>query len=104
MQMPDVRVNQNVPPSQTWGPPPQGFPPLGGGGGPGFAPNRQYVPPSQQYDHYYPHPPADLPAMDNPLHQGPPPAYARDTSMGFYSPNVQPQQSVVTKVSFFCLT
>ncbi|XP_020228219.1 flowering locus K homology domain [Cajanus cajan] len=99
MQMPDVRVNQNVPPHQNWGPPPQGFPVPGGGGGggPAFAPNHQYMPPSHHYDSYYP--PAELPPMDKHLHQGPPPAYARDASMGIHSSNAQPQQSGATKVT-----
>ncbi|KAL5155148.1 Flowering locus K y domain [Glycine soja] len=100
MQMPDVRVNQNVPPHQNWGPPPQGFPAPaggGGGGGPAFAPNHQYMPPSHHYDSYYP--PTELPPMDKHLHQGPPPAYARDASMGIHSSSAQPQQSVVTKVT-----
>ncbi|TKY62385.1 Flowering locus K-likey domain [Spatholobus suberectus] len=97
MQMPDVRVNQNVPTHQNWGPPPQGFPAPGGGGGPAFAPNHQYMPPSHHYDSYYP--PTELPPMDKHLHQGPPPAYARDASMGIHSSSAQPQQSVVTKVT-----
>lgn len=96
MQSPDVRVNQNVPPHQPWGPP-QGFP-APAAGGPPFAPNHQYMPPpSHHYDNYYP--PADMPPppMDKHLHQGPP-AYGRDTSM---ASSAQPQQSVVTKVFFF---
>ncbi|KAL5123640.1 Flowering locus K y domain [Glycine soja] len=101
MQRPDVRVNQNVPPGpphQPWGPP-QGFqaPGPGSGGGPAFPPNPQYMPPSHNYDNYYP--PADLPPMDKHLHQGPAPAYVRDASMGIHSSSAQPQQSVVTKVT-----
>ncbi|CAL0316117.1 unnamed protein product [Lupinus luteus] len=102
MQRPDVRANQNVPPHQPhhqpWGPPPpQGFPATGGGGGPAFAPNPQLMPPPHNYDNYYP--PADLPPMDKHLHQGPPPAYARDPSMGIHSSTAPPQQSVATKVT-----
>ncbi|XP_020233336.1 flowering locus K homology domain [Cajanus cajan] len=101
MQRPDVRANQNVPPGpphQPWGPP-QGFPAPGpgSGGGPAFPPNPQYMPPSHNYDNYYP--PADLPPMDKHLHQGPAPAYVRDASMGIHSSSAQPQQSVVTKVT-----
>ncbi|CAJ1968990.1 unnamed protein product [Sphenostylis stenocarpa] len=101
MQRSDVRANQNVPhgpPHQPWGPP-QGFPASGpgSGGGPAFPPNPQYMPPSHNYDNYYP--PADLPAMDKHLHQGPAPAYGRDASMGIHSSSAQPQQSVVTKVT-----
>lgn len=104
MQRPEIRVNQNVPPHQPWGPPPpppQGFPgpAPGGGGGPAFAPNPQYMPPpAHNYDNYYP--PADLPPMDKHLHQGPPPAYVRgDAPVGIHSSSAPPQQSVVTKVS-----
>lgn len=97
MQRPDVRVNQNIPPHQPWGPPPQGFPGPGGGGGPAFPPNPQFMPPpSHNYDNYYP--PADLPPMDKHLHQGPPPAYGRDPSLGIHSSSAPSQQSVVTKV------
>ncbi|KAH1227428.1 Flowering locus K y domain [Glycine max] len=101
MQRPDVRANQNVPPGpphQPWGPP-QGFPAPGpgSGGGPAFPPNTQYMPPSHNYDNYYP--PADLSPMDKHLHQGPPPAYVRDVSMGIHSSSAQAQQSVVTKVT-----
>ncbi|KAL2321016.1 hypothetical protein Fmac_029985 [Flemingia macrophylla] len=100
MQMSDFRINQNVPPHQNWGLPHQGFHAPGGGarGGPAFAPNHQYMPPSHHYDSYYP-PAAELPPMDKHLHQGPPPTYARDASMGIHSSNAQPQQSGVTKVT-----
>ncbi|KAI4301146.1 hypothetical protein L6164_034456 [Bauhinia variegata] len=97
MQMPDVLVNQNVPPHQTWGPPPQGFG-APTGGGPAFASSHQYMPPpSHHYDNYYPS--ADLPPIDKHHHQGPLPAYGRDTSMGIHPGTAQPQQSVVTKVT-----
>nr|XP_004495126.1 flowering locus K homology domain-like [Cicer arietinum] len=95
MQRPDVRVNHNVPPHQPWGPPPQGFPGLGGG--PAFPPNPQYMPPSHNFDNYYP--PSDLPPIDKHMHQGPPPAYARDASMGIHSSSGQPQQSGSNKVT-----
>ncbi|WJX12045.1 hypothetical protein P8452_02584 [Trifolium repens] len=94
MQRPDVRVNQNVPPHQPWGPPPQGFP-AHGGGGHAFPPNPQYMPPPHNYDNYYP--PGDLPPMDKHMHQGPPPAYARDA--GIHSSSGQTQQSGGTKVT-----
>jgi len=100
MQMSDVRANQNGPPHQSWAPPPQGFPaPGGGGGGSGFAPNQQYMPPTHHYDSYYP--PTELPPMDKHLHQGPPPTYARDASVGIHSSSAQPHQSLVTKVLSF---
>ncbi|XP_059625981.1 flowering locus K homology domain-like isoform X2 [Cornus florida] len=97
MQMPNVRENQTMPPQQSWGPPPQGFP-MNTGGGPGFAPDPQYMPPPgppRQFDNYYP--PADLPPMDKQPRQGPP-AYGRDVSMGV-NMSAQPQQSMVTKVT-----
>ncbi|CAK9143798.1 unnamed protein product [Ilex paraguariensis] len=94
MQMPNARTNQNMPPPQSWGGPPQGFP-MNAGGGPGFAPNPQYMPPPRQFDNYYPS--ADMPPLDRQPPQGPP-AYGRDASMGAHA-SVQPQQSMVTKVS-----
>lgn len=97
MQRQDVRGNQNMPPHQPWGPPPQGFPAHGGGGGPAFPPNPQYMPPPHNYENYYP--PADLPPIDKHMHQGPPPAYARDASLGIHSSGGQPQQSGGTKVT-----
>ncbi|XP_019428445.1 PREDICTED: flowering locus K homology domain-like isoform X2 [Lupinus angustifolius] len=100
MQRLDVRVNQNSAPHQPhhrpWGPPPrQEFPAPSGGSA--FAPNPQFMPPSHNYDNYYP--PTDLPPMDKHLHQGPPPAYSRDPSTGIHSSSAPPQQSVATKVT-----
>ncbi|KAJ7977291.1 flowering locus K-likey domain-like [Quillaja saponaria] len=95
MQNPDVRPNQNMPPEQNWGPPPQGFLP-NAGGGPGFAPNHQYMPPPHQYGNYYPS--ADMPPMDKHSHQVPP-AYGRDASVGVHSSGALSQQSLVTKVT-----
>lgn len=83
-----------MPPPQSWGPPPQVFP-LNAGGGPGFAPTPQYVPPQRQFDNYYPA--ADMPPMDKQPRQGPP-AYSRDASMGTHTTSMQPHQSMVTKV------
>ncbi|XP_024974635.1 flowering locus K homology domain-like [Cynara cardunculus var. scolymus] len=96
MQMPNARPNQEMPPPQPWAPSPQGFP-MNAGGGPGFGPN-QYMPPQHQYDNYYPR--VDMPPpMDKQPRQGPP-SYGRDPSMGPpHSAGVQPQQSIVTKVS-----
>ncbi|KAF1878505.1 hypothetical protein Lal_00047174 [Lupinus albus] len=99
MQRLDVRVNHNMPPHQPhlrpWGPPPrQDFPAPGGSA---FAPNPHFMPPSHNYDNYYP--PTDLPPMEKHLHQAPPPAYSRDPSMGIHSSSAPPQQSAVTKVT-----
>lgn len=98
--MPNARGNQDMPPPQSWGPPPQGFP-MNVGGGPGFVPNPQYMPPPRQFDNYYS--PADMPPMDKQPRQGPPPAYGRDASMGTHATSMQPQQSMVTKVYFLKL-
>jgi poly(rC)-binding protein 2/3/4 len=57
------------------------------------------MPPPHNYDNYYP--PGDLPPMDKHMHQGPPPAYARDA--GIHSSSGQTQQSGGTKVSSFTL-
>ncbi|KAG5514543.1 hypothetical protein RHGRI_035819 [Rhododendron griersonianum] len=90
MQVPNAEANQNIPPHQPWGSAPQGF-----GGGPGFMPNPQYMPPPRQFDNYYP--PQDMP-HDKQLRQGPP-AYGRDASMGVHATSAPSQQSVVTKVT-----
>ena len=85
------------------GPSPQGFP-TDTDGGPGFMPDRRYMPPPHQFDNYYP--PVDMPRMDQQPRQGPqaPPAYGRDAYAGVNSTSAPPQQSVVTKVLFFaCL-
>ncbi|KAI8523002.1 hypothetical protein RHMOL_Rhmol13G0040800 [Rhododendron molle] len=91
MQVPNAEANQNIPPHQPWGSAPQGF-----GGGPGFMPNPQYMPPPRQFDNYYP--PQDMPPYDKQLRQGPP-AYGRDASMGVHATSAPSQQSVVTKVT-----
>ncbi|KAF5782392.1 putative K domain-containing protein [Helianthus annuus] len=97
MKMPNSRSNQDMPPPQPWGAPsPQGFPGGGPGFGPGFGPN-QFMPPQHQYDSFYPR--VDLPPpMEKPPRQGPP--YGRDPTTGPpHTSTVQPQQSMVTKVS-----
>nr|XP_043609268.1 flowering locus K homology domain-like [Erigeron canadensis] len=97
MQTPNARPSQEMPPSQPWGPPShQGFP-MNTGGGHGFGPN-PFMPPQHQYDNYYSR--AEMPPpMEKQHHQGPP-SYGRDPSIGQpHTPSVQPQQSIVTKVS-----
>ncbi|KAM7501429.1 hypothetical protein LguiB_000333 [Lonicera macranthoides] len=95
MQMQNPRGNQDMPPPMPWAPP-QGFP-MNAGGGPGFMPNHQYMPPPpHQFDNYYP--PADIPPLDKQPRQ-PPPSYGRDASMGAHTPSMQPQPSIVTKVT-----
>jgi len=82
-----------MPPHQSWGPP-QGLPP-NAGGGPGFGPPSQYMPPPRQLDSYYP--PAEIPVERQP-HQGIS-AYGRDASIGVHaSSNAQSAPSVVTQV------
>lgn len=90
MQSPNTHGNQDAPPPQSWGP--QGF--SMNTGGHGFAPNHQYAPPPRQFDNYYP--PADMPPIEKQPRSGPP-AYGRDMTMGT-QPNMQPHQSMVTKV------
>ncbi|KAB1208873.1 hypothetical protein CJ030_MR6G011309 [Morella rubra] len=94
MQMPNVRANHNIPPHQSWGHP-QGFP-ISAVAGPDFTSNSQYMQPSRQYDNYCP--PAEMSALDNQHHQGPP-MYGRDTSVGVRSSIGQPQQLVAAKVT-----
>ena len=53
MQMGNPQMEHMPPPQhQSWGPP-QGVPPSGGGG-PGYGPTPQYMPPPRQLDNYYP--------------------------------------------------
>lgn len=86
MQMANVRPNQEMAAPQPWGPPPQNF------GGPGFRPT-QFMSPQLQFDNYYP------PPMDKPPRQAPP-SYAREPPVvPSHSTSLQPQQSIVTKVS-----
>ncbi|XP_027095513.2 flowering locus K homology domain-like isoform X1 [Coffea eugenioides] len=95
MQMPNARANQNMPPPQSWGPPTQGFP-MNAGGGPGYGAPPQYMPPPRQYDNYYP--PADVPPRDKQPRPGHP-AFGRDASAGSHTASLQPQPSIVTKVT-----
>ncbi|KAK7245394.1 hypothetical protein RIF29_40235 [Crotalaria pallida] len=87
VQLFEVEMQRHIP-----APPPPAV------GVPVFAPNHQYSVPYHPHGNYQ-YPPAALPAMDNHLHEGPPPAYATDASMGTHSSSVQPQQSVATKVT-----
>lgn len=84
--MPSARANQNMHPSQSWGPPPMSS------GGHGYGSDHSYMapPPPSQYDDYYP--PSDMP-FDNQPHSGPP-----TYSKGAHATNVQPQQSMIGKV------
>lgn len=95
MQSPNTRGNQDLPPPQSWGPQGFGMNTIGGGGH-GFPSNPQYAPPPRQFDNYYL--PADLPPIEKQPRAGAP-AYGRDMSMGT-QPNMQPHQSMVTKVCF----
>ncbi|CAK9150043.1 unnamed protein product [Ilex paraguariensis] len=61
-----------------------------------FVPNPPYMQPPRQFDNYYA--PADMPPLDKQPRQGPP-AFGRDASMGAHTTSMQPQQSMVTKVS-----
>lgn len=90
---------EHIPPQQSWGPP-QGLPP-NAGGGPGFGPTPQYMPPPppRQFDSYYP--PVEMPPpVDKQPHQGIS-AYGRDASIGVHAPsNTQSAPSMVTQVLF----
>nr|XP_043637124.1 flowering locus K homology domain-like [Erigeron canadensis] len=94
MQMANARPNQEMAAPQPWGPPPQSFS-LNASVGPGFRPS-QYMPPQHQYGYDYLPP---VGAMDKQLRQ-PPSSYARDQPVGPPpTASIQPQQSMVTKVS-----
>ncbi|XP_042486706.1 flowering locus K homology domain-like [Macadamia integrifolia] len=92
MQMPNSQMEHNMPPHQSWVPPPQGLPP-NVGGGPGYGANPQYMPPPRQHDNYYP--PADMPPMEKQPHQGLS-AYGREAPMGSQQP-----PSIITQV-YYC--
>ncbi|XP_073051329.1 flowering locus K homology domain-like [Primulina eburnea] len=92
MQMPNPRANRNMPPSQSWGPPPPVFPMNPGGHGYGSNPPFM-TQQSRQYDDYYP--PME---MEKQPRSGPH-SYGRDMTKGAYSNNVQPQQAVIAKVT-----
>ncbi|ESW19181.1 hypothetical protein PHAVU_006G103100 [Phaseolus vulgaris] len=94
MQIANPHHPEHMPPHQSWGPP-QGLPP-NAGGGPGFGPPSQYMPPPRQLDSYYP--PAEIPVERQP-HQGIS-AYGRDASIGVHaSSNAQSAPSVVTQIT-----
>ncbi|CAI9107689.1 OLC1v1007105C4 [Oldenlandia corymbosa var. corymbosa] len=92
MQRSNARPNQNMPPPQPWGPANQGFS-MNTGVGSGYGPP-QYVPPARQYDNFYP--PADVP-LDKPPRPGP--HYGRDSSAGTHTASMQPQSSIVSKIT-----
>ncbi|XP_014492095.1 flowering locus K homology domain isoform X1 [Vigna radiata var. radiata] len=95
MQIANPHHAEPMPPHQSWGPP-QGLPP-NTGGGPGFGPPSQYVPPPRQLDNYYP--PAEIPPVERQPHQGIS-AYGRDASIGIHaSSNTQSAPSVVTQIT-----
>nr|AUS89391.1 HSP20-like chaperones protein [Sesuvium portulacastrum] len=96
MQAPSAPM-EHMPPPQPWGPP-HGLPPNAGGGH-GYGPTPQYMPPPpRQLDNYYP--PAEMaPPPDRQPHQGIS-AYGREPPMGVHaSSNAQPTQSMITQVS-----
>ncbi|XP_010274156.1 PREDICTED: flowering locus K homology domain-like [Nelumbo nucifera] len=96
MQMPNPQMEQNMPPHQSWGPPPQGLPP-NVGGGPGFGTIPQHMPPPRQYDNYYPS--ADLPPLEKQPHQALS-AYGREAPLGVHSStNVQHPSPMITQVT-----
>ncbi|KAL6502892.1 hypothetical protein OROHE_024060 [Orobanche hederae] len=92
MQNPNIRSNQNMPPSQPWGPPPPAFPMNSGGHGFG-SDHSPMTPYPRQYDNYFP--PVDMPIENPPRSQS---TYGRDFPIGAQASNVQSQQAVITKV------
>ncbi|GAU11668.1 hypothetical protein TSUD_334800, partial [Trifolium subterraneum] len=99
MQMANNHHMEHIPvppPHQSWGPP-QGLPP-NAGGGPGFGPTPQFMPPPRQVDNYYP--PAEMPPpLDKQPHHGIT-AYGRDASVGVHtSSNTQSAPSIVTQIT-----
>ncbi|XP_042991922.1 flowering locus K homology domain isoform X1 [Carya illinoinensis] len=94
MQMGNPQM-EHMPPHQSWGPP-QGVPPSGGGG-PGYGPNTQYMPPPRQHDNYYL--PSDMhPPMEKQPHHGIS-AYGREAPMGLPASSSAQASSLVTQVA-----
>ncbi|KAI3460939.1 hypothetical protein Pfo_017602 [Paulownia fortunei] len=94
MQAPNVRANQNIPPTQSWGPPPPAFPMNPGGHGYGSN-HSSMAPHPRQYDDYYP--PVDMPSLEKQPRGLT--TYGRDLPVGAHTTNVQPQQAVIAKVT-----
>lgn len=95
MQMPNARASQSMHPSQSRGLPQPDFTVNDAHG---YEPNHSYMaPPTHQYDKYYP--PVDISPHDKQPRSAPP-TYGRDMSVGAHTTNVQPQQSVISKVYF----
>uniref|UniRef100_A0A1D1XP87 Poly(RC)-binding protein 1 n=1 Tax=Anthurium amnicola TaxID=1678845 RepID=A0A1D1XP87_9ARAE len=94
MPMPNVRMEQNMPPPQPWGPP-QGPPPSVGGAG--YGGNPPFMPP-RVHDNFYP--PSDLPPMDKQPYHGVS-AYGREAPpTGVHSSsNTQAPPSIITQVT-----
>lgn len=94
MQMPNTQM-EHVPPAQSWGPPPQSFPP-NATGGPGYGASSHFMPPPRQFDNYYPS--ADMPPLqEKQSHQGIS-DYGREAAMPLHSSSNQPMQSIITQV------
>lgn len=106
MQMPHPQMDHNnhmphpqmehMPPPQSWGPPPQAFPP-NVGGGLGYGGNPHYMPPPRQVENYYPQVEMPPPPEKQP-HQGIS-AYGREAPMNVHaSSNSQTPPSMITQV------
>ncbi|KAK6915392.1 K Homology domain, type 1, partial [Dillenia turbinata] len=99
MQMPNPPMEHMppLPPSHSWGPP-QVMPP-NAGGGPGYGPNPQYMPPPRQMDNYYAPPEMPPPPMEKQPHQGIS-AYGREAQTNVLpTSNAQAAPSVITQVT-----
>ncbi|XP_022876624.1 flowering locus K homology domain-like isoform X2 [Olea europaea var. sylvestris] len=98
MQMPNSQM-EHMPPAQSWGPPPQAFPP-NAAGGPGYGASPHFMPPPRQFDNYYPS--ADMPSLsEKQPHQGIS-DYGREVPMPVHSSSNQPMQSIITQLRFLC--
>lgn len=88
---------EHMPPPQSWGPPPQAFPP-NVGGGLGYGGNPHYMPPPRQVENYYPQVEMPPPPEKQP-HQGIS-AYGREAPMNVHaSSNSQTPPSMITQVT-----
>ncbi|CAA2983248.1 flowering locus K homology domain [Olea europaea subsp. europaea] len=95
MQMPNSEM-EHMPPAQSWGPPPQAFPPTAPGG-PGYGANPRFAPPTRQFDNYYP--PADMPPPSEKTPHHGISAYGKEGPMPVHSSSNQSAPSVITQVT-----
>ncbi|CAL9194583.1 unnamed protein product [Musa hybrid cultivar] len=92
VSLPNMHMEQNMPPPQPWGHPP-GLPPSAGGSA--YGGNPQFMPP-RAHDNFYP--PPDLPPLEKQPHQGISMYGQNAPPMGVHSANQQ-ASSMISQVT-----